>query len=124
MLHHSLEALRMTGIMAWQILWALSLGFLLSSIVEAVVSKAQLSRLLPDSSPKTILKATALGAASSSCSYAATALARTLFRKGADFIAAMAFQFALPIWSSNSAFSSASFLAGNSWLPNSSAVPS
>jgi hypothetical protein len=94
MLHHSLEALRMTGIMAWQILWALSLGFLLSSIVEAVVSKAQLSRLLPDSSPKTILKATALGAASSSCSYAATALARTLFRKGADFIAAMAFQFA------------------------------
>ena len=94
MLHHSIEALRMTGIMAWQILWALSLGFLLSSIVEAVVSKAQLSKLLPDSSPKTILKATALGAASSSCSYAATALARTLFRKGADFIASMAFQFA------------------------------
>ncbi len=52
MLHHSIEALRMTGIMAWQILWALSLGFLLSSIVEAVVSKAQLSKLLPDSSPK------------------------------------------------------------------------
>jgi len=94
MLHHSIEALRMTGIMAWQILWALSLGFLLSSIVEAVVSKAQLSRLLPDSSPRTILRATALGAASSSCSYAATALARTLFRKGADFIACMAFQFA------------------------------
>jgi len=94
MLHHSIEALRMTGIMAWQILWALSLGFLLSSIIEAVVSKAQLSRLLPDSSPRTILKATALGAASSSCSYAATALARTLFRKGADFIASMAFQFA------------------------------
>ena len=94
MLHHSIEALRMTGIMAWQILWALSLGFLLSSIVEAVVSKAQLSKLLPDSSPRTILKATALGAASSSCSYAATALARTLFRKGADFIASMAFQFA------------------------------
>jgi uncharacterized membrane protein YraQ (UPF0718 family) len=94
MLHHSLEALEMTGIMAWQILWALCLGFLLSSIVESVVSKAQLSKLLPDSSPKTILKASALGAASSSCSYAATALARTLFRKGADFIAAMAFQFA------------------------------
>ncbi len=94
MLHNSIEALRMTGIMAWQILWALSLGFLLSSIVEAVVSKAQLSKLLPDSSPRTILKATALGAASSSCSYAATALARTLFRKGADFIACMAFQFA------------------------------
>jgi len=84
----------MTGIMAWEILWALCLGFLLSSVVEAVVSKAQMSRLLPDSSAKTIVKASALGAASSSCSYAATALARTLFRKGADFIAAIAFQFA------------------------------
>ena len=94
MLEKSLEALEMTGIMAWEILWALCLGFLLSSIVESVVSKAQLSRLLPDSSPRTILKATGLGAASSSCSYAATALARTLFRKGADFIAAMSFQFA------------------------------
>ena len=90
MLHKSLEALEMTGIMAWEILWALCLGFLLSS----VVSKAQMSRLLPDSSAGTIVKASALGAASSSCSYAATALARTLFRKGADFIAAMAFQFA------------------------------
>jgi uncharacterized protein len=94
MLHKSLEALQMTGIMAWEILWALCLGFLLSSVVEAVVSKDQLARLLPDSSAGTILKASALGAASSSCSYAATALARTLFRKGADFIAAMAFQFA------------------------------
>ena len=94
MLHTSLEALKMAGVMAWEILWALCLGFLLSSVVEAVVSKAQMSKLLPDSSPKTILKASALGAASSSCSYAATALARTLFRKGADFIAAMAFQFA------------------------------
>jgi uncharacterized membrane protein YraQ (UPF0718 family) len=94
MLTHSLDALRMTGIMAWEILWALCFGFLLSSVIEAVVSKAQLSKLLPDSSPTTILKASALGAASSSCSYAATALARTLFRKGADFIASMAFQFA------------------------------
>lgn len=94
MLHNLLMAARMTGIMAWEILWALCLGFLLSSVVEAVVSKAQMSRLLPDSSAKTIVKASALGAASSSCSYAATALARTLFRKGADFIAALAFQFA------------------------------
>jgi uncharacterized membrane protein YraQ (UPF0718 family) len=94
MAHQWIEAARMTGLMAWEILWALCLGFLLSSIVEAVVSKAQMSQLLPDSSSRTILKATALGAASSSCSYAATALARTLFRKGADFIAAMAFQFA------------------------------
>jgi hypothetical protein len=94
MLHTSLKALEMAGIMAWEILWALCLGFLLSSVVEAVVSKAQMSKLLPDSSAKTIVKAAALGAASSSCSYAATALARTLFRKGADFIAAIAFQFA------------------------------
>jgi uncharacterized membrane protein YraQ (UPF0718 family) len=94
MLSHSIDALRLTGIMAWEILWALCLGFLLSSVVEAVVSKAQLSRLLPDSSPRTIVTASALGAASSSCSYAATALARTLFRKGADFIASMAFQIA------------------------------
>jgi hypothetical protein len=94
MVHRLIEAAAMTGTMAWEILWALCLGFLLSSAVEAVVSKAQMSRLLPDSSAKTIVKASALGAASSSCSYAATALARTLFRKGADFIAAMAFQFA------------------------------
>ena len=84
----------MAGVMAWEILWALCLGFLLSSVVEAVVSKAEMGRLLPDSSAGTIVKASAMGAASSSCSYAATALARTLFRKGADFIAAMAFQFA------------------------------
>ena len=94
MLHNLVMAAKMTGIMAWEILWALCLGFLLSSVVEAVVSKAQMSKLLPDSSAGTIVKASAMGAASSSCSYAATALARTLFRKGADFIAAMAFQFA------------------------------
>ena len=94
MLTHIVEALRMTGIMAWSLLWALCLGFLLSGVIEAVVSKEQLSKLLPDSSPKTILIASGLGAASSSCSYAATALTRTLFRKGADFVAAIAFQFA------------------------------
>jgi len=88
------EALRMTGIMAWEILWALCLGFILSAIIEAVVSKEHVSKLLPDSSAKTIVVASVLGAASSSCSYAATALARSLFRKGADFIAAIAFQFA------------------------------
>ena len=94
MIHHILDALRMTGIMAWEILWALCLGFILSAIIESVVSKENVGKLLPDSSAKTIVIASALGAASSSCSYAATALARTLFRKGADFIAAMAFQFA------------------------------
>ncbi|HZL28653.1 MAG TPA: permease [Acidobacteriaceae bacterium] len=89
-----LHALRMTGIMAWEILWALCFGFILSAVVESVVSKENVSKLLPDSSAKTIVVASALGAASSSCSYAATALARSLFRKGADFIAAIAFQFA------------------------------
>jgi len=93
-MHAILHALQMTGIMAWEILWALCLGFILSSIVESVVSKEHVSKLLPDSSAKTIVVASALGAASSSCSYAATALARSLFRKGADFIAAIAFQFA------------------------------
>src|ERR1700749_1886386 len=93
-MHAILHALQMTGIMAWEILWALCLGFILSSIVESVVSKEHVSKLLPDSSAKTIVVASALGAASSSCSYAATALARTLFRKGANFIAAIAFQFA------------------------------
>lgn len=93
-MHVLLHALEMSGIMAWELLWALCLGFLLSAIVEAVVSKEQLGKLLPDSSAKTIVVASALGAASSSCSYAATALARSLFRKGADFIAAIAFQFA------------------------------
>src|ERR1035441_1281711 len=62
MVHGLIEAARMSGVMAWEILWALCLGFLLSSVVEAVVSKAQMSRLLPDSSAKTIVKASALGA--------------------------------------------------------------
>jgi uncharacterized membrane protein YraQ (UPF0718 family) len=94
MVHYILDALRMAGVMAWEMLWAVCLGFTLSAVIEAVVSKEKVGKLMPDSSPKTIVVASALGAASSSCSYAATALARTLFRKGADFIAAMAFQFA------------------------------
>jgi uncharacterized membrane protein YraQ (UPF0718 family) len=84
----------MTLIMTWEIFWALVLGFALSGVIQAVVSKGEMSRLLPDASPGSILKASALGAASSSCSYAATAIARSIFRKGGDFIAAMAFQFA------------------------------
>src|SRR5919109_822719 len=63
-------------------------------MVQEVVSKREMRRLLPDDSPKTLLVASGLGAASSSCSYASVALARSLFRKGADFTAAMAFQFA------------------------------
>jgi uncharacterized membrane protein YraQ (UPF0718 family) len=88
------DALSFTFGMFWEILWALILGFALSGVVQAVVSKREMRRLLPDDSPKTLAIATGLGAASSSCSYAAVALARSLFRKGADFTAAMAFEFA------------------------------
>ncbi|MFZ3235665.1 MAG: permease [Stellaceae bacterium] len=87
-------ALGMAFMMGWEIFWALVLGFALSGVVQAVVTKGEMSRLLPDSRPRTILLASVLGAASSSCSYAAVALARSLFRKGADFVAAMSFQFA------------------------------
>src|SRR5713101_525084 len=80
--------------MTWEILWALILGFALSGVVQAVVSKSEMSRLLPDDSPRSIAIACGLGAASSSCSYAAVALARSLFRKGANFTAAMAFEIA------------------------------
>jgi uncharacterized membrane protein YraQ (UPF0718 family) len=72
----------------------LILGFTLSAVVQAVVSHRQMSRLLPDDRPASIAKALALGAASSSCSYAAVAISRSIFRKGADFAAAMAFEMA------------------------------
>jgi uncharacterized membrane protein YraQ (UPF0718 family) len=88
------DALSFTFGMFWEILWALILGFTLSGVVQAVVSKREMHRLLPDDSAKTLAVATGLGAASSSCSYAAVALARSLFRRGADFTAAMAFEFA------------------------------
>jgi uncharacterized protein len=88
------RALSMAFAMFWEILWALVLGFALSGVVQAVVSKRAMTRLLPDDSPRSLAVAGGLGAASSSCSYAAVALARSLFRKGADFTAAMAFEFA------------------------------
>ena len=88
------HALSIAGGMTWEILWALILGFFLSAVVQAVVSKREITRLLPDDSPRTLAIASGLGAASSSCSYAAVALARSIFRKGANFTAAMAFQFA------------------------------
>ena len=88
------HALWMAFAMFWEILWPLILGFGLSGLVQAVVSKGEMSRLLPNDSPKSLAIATGLGAASSSCSYAAVALARSIFRKGADFTAAMAFELA------------------------------
>src|SRR5438552_9160600 len=88
------QALSFAFGMFWEILWALILGFALSGAVQALVSKGEMRRLLPDDSPRSISLACGLGAASSSCSYAAVALARSLFRRGADFTAAMAFEFA------------------------------
>ena len=93
-MHAVRHALSITGSMTWEITWALILGFLLSAIVQAVVRKSTVVRLLGDDRPRTLALAALLGAASSSCSYAAVALARSLFRKGADFTAAMAFEIA------------------------------
>jgi uncharacterized membrane protein YraQ (UPF0718 family) len=88
------HAVTLAGSMAWEILWALILGFALSAIVQAVVRRQTVVRLLGDDRPRALAIAAGLGAASSSCSYAAVALARSLFRKGASFTAAMAFEIA------------------------------
>ncbi|WOD14200.1 permease [Paraburkholderia kirstenboschensis] len=87
------HALWMAFTMFWQIFWGLSLGFLFSAVIEVVVSKSEMSRLLPDASPRSLTVASLLGAASSSCSYAAVAMARSM-REGGDFTSSMAFQFA------------------------------
>ncbi len=87
-------ALATIGSMTWEILWALILGFALSAVVQAVVRRSAVVRLLGGARPRNIAVATGLGVASSSCSYAAVALARSLLRKGADFTSAMAFEIA------------------------------
>src|SRR5260370_40597070 len=89
-----LRALSMAFAMGWEILWPLILGFALSAVVQAVVSHREMARLLPDDRPPSIATALARGAASSSCSDPAVAIARSLFRKGADFTAGMAVQIA------------------------------
>jgi uncharacterized membrane protein YraQ (UPF0718 family) len=94
MIEALLHALRMAAAMGWLLVWPLILGFGISAAIQAVVSHREMARLLPDDRPKSLLKAALLGAASSSCSYAAVAIARSMFRNGADFRAAMAFQFA------------------------------
>ncbi len=80
--------------MFWETLWALVLGFGLSGAVQAFVSRAEMQQALGDHRPRTIARAGFFGAVSSSCSYAASALAKTLFLRGADFTAAQAFMFA------------------------------
>jgi uncharacterized membrane protein YraQ (UPF0718 family) len=88
------HALGVAGSMTWQITWSLILGFTLSAVVQAVVRRSTVVRLLGSDRPAALARATGFGAASSSCSYAAVALARSLFRKGASFTAAMVFEIA------------------------------
>src|SRR5205814_8189596 len=80
--------------MFWEILWPLILGFTLSGIVQALVSHQAMAKTLGCDGPKCLTFATLFGIASSSCSYAAVALARSIFVKGASFTAAMAFELA------------------------------
>jgi uncharacterized protein len=93
-LHALGHALSISASMTWQILWALIFGFALSAVIQAVVRRSTIIRRLGDDRPRTLAIATGFGAASSSCSYVAVALARSLFRKGASFTAAMVFEVA------------------------------
>lgn len=88
------QALFMSFSMLWEILWPLVLGFALSGIVQAVVSHQAMAKTLGGNGPKSLTLATLFGIASSSCSYAAVALARSLFQKGASFTSAMVFELA------------------------------
>src|SRR3954466_5506564 len=80
--------------MAWEVWWALVLGFLVSAVVQAWVPRARIEAALSGSGARPVALATGLGAASSSCSYAAIAIAKSLFQKGASAVSALAFQFA------------------------------
>ena len=88
------HAFAIAGSMTWQILWALIFGFLLSAVIQAVVRRETIVKRLGDDRTRTLAIATGLGMASSSCSYAAVALARSLFKKGSSFTAAMVFEIA------------------------------
>jgi hypothetical protein len=89
-----LHALQISLFMLWEVLWPLALGFLLSAMVQTVVSKRAVAGALGKPDLKGFLLACGFGAASSSCSYAAVALARALFRRGASFANAIIFEFA------------------------------
>jgi uncharacterized protein len=88
------HSLREGFFMFWETFWALVLGFGLSGAVQAFVSRSEMERVLGRGGPREIVRASFLGAASSSCSYAATAMAKTLFQRGADFVSSMVFMFA------------------------------
>ena len=89
-----LDSLRMAFFMFWDTLWPLIFGFGLSGAVQAFVSRSQMQRLMGDHRPRTLMIASVFGAASSSCSYAASAMSKSLFKKGADFTTAMVFMLA------------------------------
>ena len=88
------DSLREAFFMFWETLWALVLGFALSGAVQAFVSRGQMQRVMGRHGPAALTRSSLLGMASSSCSYAASALAKSLFQRGADFTAAMVFMFA------------------------------
>ena len=89
-----IHALREAFFMFWETLWPLVLGFGLAGAVQAFVPRHQLQRKMGDHSPATMARASGFGMVSSSCSYAASAMAKSLFTKGADFVTAMAFMIA------------------------------
>src|SRR5438132_13322320 len=88
------HGLKDSFLMAWEVWWALVLGFFISSIVQAWVPRRRIEGALAGAGPRPMAWATGLGAASSSCSYAAIAIAKSLFQKGASAASALAFQFA------------------------------
>src|ERR1700737_3190649 len=88
------DSLRMAFFMFWDTLWPLIFGFGLSGAVQAFASRSQMQRVMGDHRPRTLAIAAIFGAASSSCSYAASAMAKSLFQKGADFTSAMVFMLA------------------------------
>src|SRR5581483_1423534 len=88
------DSLREAFFMFWETLWALVLGFALAGAVQAFVSRGHMQRVMGRHGPAALTRSALLGMASSSCSYAASALARSLFKRGADFTAAMVFMFA------------------------------
>src|SRR5438132_7926447 len=88
------HGLRDSFLMAWEVWWALVVGFAISGVVQAWVPRQRIESALSGSGPKPVALATGLGAASSSCSYAAIAIAKSLFQKGASAATVLAFQFA------------------------------
>ena len=88
------HALKDSFLMAWEVWWALVLGFFISAVVQAWVPRERIQGLMSGSGARSVGWATGLGAASSSCSYAAIAIGKSLFQKGASAASALAFQFA------------------------------